>query len=123
MTAGPVWDQIVEFIQSLPGMWEDLQDGGLVRVGDGHRRLQRQGRREWLAELVKNIPDAATALLGAAGGVFGSLLSLVTLTFLALFLLMERPTITDWLFGFARPETERAGIRWWRTRSGRSPRR
>ena len=34
-------------------------------------------------------------------------LSLVTLTFLALFLLMERPTITDWLFGFAPPEVER----------------
>ena len=37
---------------------------------------------------------------------FGSLLSLVTLTFLALFLLMERPTITDWLFGFAPPAVE-----------------
>ena len=37
---------------------------------------------------------------------FGSLLSLVTLTFLSLFLLMERPTITDWLFGFAKPEVE-----------------
>jgi predicted PurR-regulated permease PerM len=33
-------------------------------------------------------------------------LSLVTLTFLALFLLMERPTITDWLFGFAPPAVE-----------------
>ena len=32
--------------------------------------------------------------------------SLVTLTFLALFLLMERPTITDWLFGFTPPEVE-----------------
>ena len=37
---------------------------------------------------------------------FGSVLSLVTLTFLALFLLMERPTITDWLFGFAPPAAE-----------------
>ena len=37
---------------------------------------------------------------------FGSVLSLVTLTFLALFLLMERPTITDWLFGFAPPAVE-----------------
>jgi predicted PurR-regulated permease PerM len=46
---------------------------------------------------------------GVAGGVFGSLLSLVTLTFLALFLLMERPTITDWLFGFAPLE---ADLRW-----------
>ena len=53
------------------------------------------------------LPDAATALLGAAGGVFGSILSLVTLTFLALFLLMERPTITDWLFGFAPPSVDR----------------
>ena len=52
------------------------------------------------------LPDAANALLGIAGGVFGSLLSLVTLTFLALFLLMERPTITDWLFGFAPPAVE-----------------
>jgi predicted PurR-regulated permease PerM len=31
---------------------------------------------------------------------------MVTLTFLALFLLMERPTITAWLFGFTPPETE-----------------
>jgi predicted PurR-regulated permease PerM len=30
----------------------------------------------------------------------------VTLTFLSLFLLMERPTITDWLFGFTAPATE-----------------
>ena len=35
------------------------------------------------------------------------MLSLVTLTFLALFLLMERPTITDWLFGFAPPAVKR----------------
>jgi predicted PurR-regulated permease PerM len=38
--------------------------------------------------------------------VFGSVLSLVTLTFLSLFLVMERPAITDWLFGFTRPDTE-----------------
>ena len=38
---------------------------------------------------------------------FGSVLSLVTLTFLSLFLLMERVTITNWLFGFATPEVER----------------
>ena len=37
---------------------------------------------------------------------FGSVLSLVTLTFLSLFLLMERVTITNWLFGFAPPEVE-----------------
>jgi hypothetical protein len=41
------------------------------------------------------VPEAASALLGVAGGVFGALLSLVTLTFPALFMLMERPTITN----------------------------
>src|SRR3954469_13842443 len=25
LTAGPVWDQIVEFIQALPGLWDELQ--------------------------------------------------------------------------------------------------
>ncbi len=62
--------------------------------------------REALKELAAGLPDAASTLLGIAGGVFGSVLSLVTLTFLALFLLMERPMITDWLFGFATPTSE-----------------
>jgi predicted PurR-regulated permease PerM len=65
--------------------------------------------RNGLKELAAGLPEAATTLLGIAGGMFGSLLSLVTLTFLALFLLMERPAITDWLFGFAPPE---ADARW-----------
>ena len=60
-----------------------------------------------LKELAAGLPDAASALLGVAGGIFGSVLSLVTLTFLALFLLMERPMITTWLFGFTPPETEK----------------
>ena len=59
-----------------------------------------------LKDLAAGLPDAAGALLGVAGGVFGSVLSLVTLTFLSLFLLMERPQITGWLFGFAPPAAE-----------------
>jgi predicted PurR-regulated permease PerM len=104
-TIGPVWDQIVEFLKSLPQFWEELQ------AEDWFKNLTSTAGfsdkvATWLADLAKSIPDAATALLGAAGGVFGSVLSLVTLTFLSLFLLMERPTITSWLFGFAPPETE-----------------
>ena len=70
---------------------------------DGRRRRHVKPR---FKELAAGLPDAASALLGVAGSVFGSVLSLVTLTFLALFLLMERPTITDWLFGFTPPEVE-----------------
>jgi predicted PurR-regulated permease PerM len=104
-TAGPVWDEIVEFVHALPALWDELtakswfQD--IVSTAGADQKV-----RELLGDLAAGLPDAAGALLGAASGVFGSLLSLVTLTFLSLFLLMERPTITDWIFGFTRPQAE-----------------
>jgi predicted PurR-regulated permease PerM len=105
VTAGPVWDQIVEFVDDLPALWDDLTNTAvfqdIVSTADADETI-----RNGLKDLAEGLPEAATALLGAAGGVFGSVLSLVTLTFLALFLLIERPTITDWLFGFAPPPAE-----------------
>jgi predicted PurR-regulated permease PerM len=105
VTAGPVWDQIVEFVHAIPGYWEELtskpgvQD--IMSTADANNHIP-----DALKQLAAGLPDAASALLGLAGGVFGSVLSLVTLVFLALFLLMERPMITDWLFGYTRPETD-----------------
>ena len=105
VSAGPVWDQIVEFVHQLPAMWDKLtskpgfQDILSTANADEHVKST-------LKELASGLPDAASALLGVAGSVFGTVLSLVTLTFLALFLLMERPTITDWLFGFTPPSVE-----------------
>jgi predicted PurR-regulated permease PerM len=105
VTAGPVWDQIKEFVNELPELWDDLSSSdafqGWINTAGAHDTIKKG-----LQELASGLPDAATALLGAAGGVFGSILSLVTLTFLSLFLVMERPAITDWVFGFTRPETE-----------------
>ena len=108
VSAGPVWEQIVEFVKAIPGYWEQLT------AKPGFKELTETAGageqiRDAFKELAAGLPEAANALLGAAGGVFGSVLSLVTLTFLALFLLMERPTITDWLFGFAPPAVE---LRW-----------
>src|SRR3954449_673817 len=105
VTAGPVWDEIVDFIHQLPAYWDELtakpafQD--IISTGGADDEV-----RSLLKDLAAGLPEAASALLGAAGGVFGSVLSLVTLTFLALFLLMERPTITNWLFGFTPPRVE-----------------
>lgn len=105
LAAGPVWEQIVDFVHQLPEYWDELtskpgfQD--LVSTANAGDHI-----REGLKELAAGLPDAASALLGIAGGVFGSLLSLVTLTFLALFLLMERPAMTDYLFGFTTPAVE-----------------
>ena len=119
VTAGPVWDQIVEFVNELPAMWEDLQQEdwfqSITSTAGADDKVA-----EALKDLAAGLPEAASALLGFAGGVFGSVLSLVTLTFLALFLLMERPTITGWLFGFAPPESRGAlAARSSRTRSVR----
>ena len=105
VSAGPVWEEIVEFIKALPGYWDELTAKpafqSWVDTAGADDKI-----RDLLKDLAAGLPDAANALLGAAGGVFGSILSLVTLTFLALFLLMERPTITDWLFGFTPPAVE-----------------
>ena len=106
VTAGPLWDQIVEFIEELPAFWDELTQKPVFQDLTSTANADEQIRNA-LKELAEGLPDAASALLGIAGGVFGSVLSLVTLTFLALFLLMERPTITKWLFGFTPPAVER----------------
>ena len=106
ITAGPVWEQIVEFLEEVPAYWDELtskpafQD--IVSTANVDDKV-----REALKDLAAGLPDAASALLGIAAGVFGSVLSMVTLTFLSLFLLMERPKITEWLFGFTPPAAER----------------
>jgi predicted PurR-regulated permease PerM len=106
VTAGPLWDQIVEFLQALPGYWEELTNSDVFETF-----ISTAGADDTIKNLLKDLasglPEAATAVLGVAGGAFGSFLSLITLTFLALFLLIERPGITDWLFGFGPPEVER----------------
>jgi predicted PurR-regulated permease PerM len=108
IAAGPLWREIVDFARALPGYWYDLQHTAVFKevvntagAGDAIRNA--------LKDVVAGLPGAASTLLGAASGIFGSLLSLVTLTFLALFFLMERPTITDGLFGLATPQ---ADARW-----------
>jgi predicted PurR-regulated permease PerM len=103
-TVGPLWDEVVEFVHEIPAYWEQLTNSAAFE------KLISQSDQESvssaLKDLVNGLPDAANTLLGAAGGVFGAALSLVTLTFLALFLLMERPSITDWLFGFTPAAVE-----------------
>jgi predicted PurR-regulated permease PerM len=105
VAAGPVWDEIVDFVHALPGYWEDLTNTAGFQEITSTAGIEDKVASA-LKDLAAGLPEAANTLLGIAGGVFGSILSLVTLTFLSLFLLMERPTITDWLFGFASPATE-----------------
>jgi predicted PurR-regulated permease PerM len=105
LAAGPVWNEIVDFVNKLPQYWDEITAKPAFKSWIGTAGADDQIKKA-LQELAKGLPDAAGVLLGAAGAVFGGVLSLVTLTFLSLFLLMERPTITSWLFGFAPPATE-----------------
>ncbi len=104
-TAVPVWEQIVDFANALPGYWEEISNSAvfedLTSAAGADATISNA-----LKDLAAGLPDAASTLAGIFAGVFGSVLSLVTLTFLSLFLLMERVTITNWLFGFAPPEVE-----------------
>lgn len=104
ITVGPLWTQVRDFAEQIPRYWEELTDTAAFQ------KLVSEGNQDTISNALKDLtaglPEAASTLLGAAGGVFGSLLSMVTLTFLALFLLMERPAITGWLFGFAPPHVE-----------------
>lgn len=104
LAIGPVWREVVEFLRAVPGYWEQFASSDLAEEVFGD--TTREDVRAWLGDLVAEVPGAASTVLGAAGSVFGSVLSLVTLVFLTLFLLMERPTITRWLFGFTPPEVE-----------------
>jgi len=105
LALGPVWDEVKDFIHQLPAYWDQFTQSDffnhITSTAGADDKI-----RDALKDLASGLPDAAGALLGIAGSIFGSILSLVTLSFLALFLLMERPTITDWLFGFMPPEVE-----------------
>lgn len=81
---GPLWSEIVAFARELPAYWDELTQTAvfqdLVATADADEKI-----REALKQLSAGLPDAASGLLGIAGGVFGSFLSFVTLTFPALF--------------------------------------
>lgn len=118
----PLWSEVHDVLEQVPGYWQELTESDAFQalLSDA----DRESVRSTLHELVSGVPESATTVLGAAGGAFGSVLSLVTLTFLALFLLTKRRTITDWLFGFARPEVEaRWRIREWSARGAPAWRR
>ena len=104
--AVPIWNEIVKFVDQLPQLWDEVTNSAVFKDF-----ISKAGAddnvKNGLKDLADSLPGAATTLVGVAGSAFGSVLSLVTLTFLALFLLMERPTITDWLFGFTPPQIER----------------
>ena len=85
--ATPIWHEIRQVVGELPSYIEDLKDEPLF--DQLHENTDVADKAESLAQdAAKKIPEAASALLGITGGLVGSVLSVVTLVFLTLFLLI-----------------------------------
>jgi predicted PurR-regulated permease PerM len=104
LTVNPLWNEIRAFAGHLPGYWNQLVSNPTLKP-----LLSKVSERAVdadLSTLAKDLPGAANTVLGLAGSAFSSVVSVVTVAFLTLFLLVERPRIANWLFGFTRPGTE-----------------
>jgi len=104
LTVNPLWNEIRAFAVHLPRYWDQLASNPTLRPLLSS--VSERSVDSHLSTLAQEVPRAASTVLGLAGTAFSSLLSVVTVTFLSLFLLIERPRITDWLFGFTPPGTE-----------------
>ena len=104
VTINPLWSEVRAFAAHLPDYWNQLARN--PTLGPLLSRVSQRSTDADLSTVAKELPGAANTVLGVAGSAFSSLLSVVTLAFLSLFLLIERPRLTNWLFGFTRPGTE-----------------
>jgi predicted PurR-regulated permease PerM len=87
----PMVDSLVDFLKGLPQTVEDLRNSNeLSWLGDsGGAKNVQQGSEH----LANTIPSAVGAFLGIAGSAFSVGLSLFTIIFIALFLLMDLPRL------------------------------
>ncbi len=70
VTAGPLWDQIVDFVNELPAYWDELSQS------DGFQQIVSTAGvddtiRNALKDFAAGLPEAATTILGIAGGALG----------------------------------------------------
>ena len=88
--AAPVWNETKKLVADIPAYVDDLKDEPLFKQLD--ENTEAVSKAEDVAkDAAKTIPSAASALLGITGALVGSVLSVVTLVFLTLFLLIGLP--------------------------------
>jgi predicted PurR-regulated permease PerM len=88
----PIWEDMRELVADLPGYIEELEDTpGFEQLSQNTDVVEKA--KQLAADAARAIPEAASALLGITGGLVGTVLSVVTLTFLTLFLLIGLPDL------------------------------
>jgi len=104
-------DSLVDFLKALPQTVQDLRSSSeLSWLGDsGSAENVQQGSQH----LANTIPTAIGAFLGIAGSAFTVGLSLFTIIFIALFLVMDLPRLQTALASvLASGDAERAASLW-----------
>jgi predicted PurR-regulated permease PerM len=101
--AVPLWNEVRHLADDLPSYVDDLEDEPLFE--ELHENTDVTSKAEDLAKNIANaIPVAATALLGITGALVGSALSVVTLVFLTLFLLIGLPDLKRGALALLAPQ-------------------
>ncbi len=86
----PLWNEVKGLANEIPGYIDDLKDEPAFK--QLHENTDAVDKAQEVAkDAAKALPEAASALLGITGALVGSVLSVVTLTFLTLFLLIGLP--------------------------------
>jgi predicted PurR-regulated permease PerM len=90
--ATPIWNEVRQLTDDLPGYIDDLKDEPLFNQLDENTDVTDKAQN-LAQDATREIPKGASALLGITGALVGSVLSVVTLVFLTLFLLIGLPDL------------------------------
>ena len=90
--AVPLWNEVRHLAGDLPSYMSDLQDEPLFKALDENTDVANKAE-DLAKNIADKIPEAAGSLLGITGALVGTVLSVVTLVFLTLFLLIGLPDL------------------------------
>ena len=102
--ATPIWNEVRGLAGNLPEYVQDLKDEPVFQELESNTDVMAKAE-ELARDIAAKIPEAASALLGITGGLVGSLLSVVTLVFLTLFLLIGLPDLKQAALALMPPPT------------------
>ena len=108
--ATPIWHEVQGLAGSLPEYVQDLEDEPVFK--DLASNTDLMDKAEGVADdIAASIPKAASALLGITGNLVGSVLSVVTLVFLTLFLLIGLPDLKRAVLALLPPDSAKRADR------------
>jgi predicted PurR-regulated permease PerM len=110
----PLLESVQEFLRGLPDLVGDLRDSDeLGWLGDTTAGSETENAAQQVAD---RIPDALSALVGLAGGLFSAGLAAFTLIFVSLFFISDAPNLQRAIASILPPgQSDRATSLWERS--------